>query len=85
MFIEITLELIKSFGITLLLAVVCGFLIPKVNVNSYRDIFEGALTTNNVLVGETAVVVESEAIDAIEDFDGTIIGGSPEILKLACQ
>ena len=40
-----------------------GIWYPKVNVNSSRDIFEGALGDNNALTGETATKVVSAALD----------------------
>lgn len=39
---------------------------PKVNVNSYHDIFEGSLTSNNVLVGENPVSVELKSVSVEE-------------------
>jgi uncharacterized repeat protein (TIGR02543 family) len=55
---------------------------PKVNVNSYHDIFEGALSANNALVGERAVQVELEAADPAVAREGVLNGGTPTVLKL---
>ena len=56
---------------------------PKVNVNSYHDIFEGSLSANNALVGDRAVVVGLEALDPSISREGEIYGGTPTVLKLA--
>lgn len=55
---------------------------PKVNVNSYHDIFEGALAENNALTGDGAVEVAVEAIDPAMARNGVINGGMPTVLKL---
>ena len=56
---------------------------PKVNVNSYHDIFEGALVRNNALVGERPVDVGLEALDPSVARDGVVNGGVPTVLKLS--
>ena len=56
---------------------------PKVNVNSYHDIFEGSLAANNALTGERAVSVGLEALDPSISREGVINGGTPTVLKLA--
>ena len=56
---------------------------PKVNVNSYHDIFEGSLSANNALVGERAVSVGLEAFDPSVSREGIINAGTPTVLKLA--
>ena len=55
---------------------------PKVNVNSYRDVFEGALGINNALVGERALTVKAEALDPSVAREGVIGGGTPSVIKL---
>ena len=55
---------------------------PKVNVNSYRDVFEGALGVNNALVGERALTVKAEALDPSVAREGVIGGGTPSVVKL---
>lgn len=40
---------------------------PKVNVNSYHDIFEGSLTSNNALVGTGGVEVAIETLELPTD------------------
>lgn len=56
---------------------------PKVNVNSYHDIFEGTLTANNVLIGSTAIDIETDKIDASEGDEGVVSAGSPKVLKMS--
>ena len=56
---------------------------PKVNVNSYHDIFEGSLVANNALVGERAVIVGLEALDPSTSHEGVINAGIPTVLKFA--
>ena len=55
---------------------------PKVNVNSYRDVFEGALGVNNALVGDRALIVMAEALDPSVAREGVIGGGTPSVIKL---
>lgn len=55
---------------------------PKVNVNSYRDVFEGALGVNNALVGDRALTVMAEAFDPSVAREGVIGGGTPSVIKL---
>ena len=55
---------------------------PKVNVNSYRDVFEGALGVNNALVGDRALTVMAEALDPSVAREGVIGGGTPSVIKL---
>ncbi|MBR2921269.1 MAG: hypothetical protein IKC27_07950, partial [Kiritimatiellae bacterium] len=54
----------------------------KVNVNSYRDVFEGALGVNNALVGDRALTVKAEALDPSVAREGVIGGGTPSVIKL---
>ena len=56
---------------------------PKVNVNSYHDIFEGSLAANNALVGERGVIVGLEALDPNISLEGVINAGTPTVLKFA--
>ena len=56
---------------------------PKVNVNSYHDIFEGSLSANNALVGERAVSVGLEVLDPSISREGVINAGTPTVLKFA--
>ena len=44
-----------------------GMWYPKVNVNSYHDIFEGSLTANNALVGAGSVEVAIETLELPTD------------------
>ena len=60
-----------------------GVWYPKVNVNSYHDIFEGSLAVNNALVGERAVSVGLEAIDPGISREGVIYADTPTVLKFA--
>lgn len=55
---------------------------PKVNVNSYHDIFEGSLTANNALVGTGGVEVAVVNLDPDNDNVGTLNAGSPRIFKM---
>ena len=55
---------------------------PKVNVNSYRDVFEGALGVNNALVGDRVLTVMAEAFDPSVAREGVIGGGTPSVIKL---
>ena len=55
---------------------------PKVNVNSYRDVFEGALGVNNALVGDRALTVMAEALDPSVAREGVIGSGTPSVIKL---
>ena len=55
---------------------------PKVNVNSYRDVFEGALGVNNALVGDRVLTVKAEAFDPSVAREGVIGGGTPSVIKL---
>ena len=64
-------------------AIAEGSWYPKVNVNSYHDIFEGSLAANNALTGERAVSVGLEALDPSIAREGVINGGTPTMLKLA--
>ena len=56
---------------------------PKVNVNSYHDIFEGSLAANNALAGERAVIIGLEALDPSISREGVVNAGSPTVLRLA--
>ena len=64
-------------------AIAEGTWYPKVNVNSYHDIFEGSLAANNALTGERAVSVGLEVLDPSIAREGVINGGTPTVLKLA--
>ncbi len=55
---------------------------PKVNVNSYRDVFEGALGVNNALVGDRALTVKADALDPSVAREGVIGSGAPSVIKL---
>ena len=64
-------------------AIAEGVWYPKVNVNSYHDIFEGSLANNNALVGDRAVIVGLEAFDPSVAREGVVSSGMPTVLKLA--
>ena len=53
---------------------------PKVNVNSYHDIFEGSLTANNALVGAGGVEVTIPVTDS--ESDGVLVTGQSKVLKV---
>lgn len=59
-----------------------GIWYPKVNVNSYHDIFEGALVVNNAMTGEVGVEVGMETLDPTVAREGVVYGGAPTVLKL---
>lgn len=54
---------------------------PKVNVNSYHDIFEGSLTANNALVGAGGVEVTVKEVES-EGEEGVINAGAPTVNKI---
>lgn len=54
---------------------------PKVNVNSYHDIFEGSLTANNALVGAGSVEVTVKEVES-EGEEGVINAGAPTVKKI---
>ncbi len=54
---------------------------PKVNVNSYHDIFEGSLTANNALVGAGGVEVAVREAES-EGEEGVINAGAPTVKKI---
>ncbi len=54
---------------------------PKVNVNSYHDIFEGSLTANNALVGAGGVEVAVKEVES-EGEEGVINAGAPTVKKI---
>lgn len=56
---------------------------PKVNVNSYHDIFEGNLTANNALVGDKSINVALESIDPSVVQSDIIYDGEQKVLKLS--
>ena len=66
-------------------AIAEGVWYPKVNVNSSRDIFEGALGDNNALTGETAVNVSVNSLDLSVANEGVINAGTPTVLKLTFE
>ena len=53
----------------------------KVNVNSYRDIFEGSLTQNNALTGDRPITLSLDALDANATNRGVVDANSPKVLK----
>ncbi len=55
---------------------------PKVQVNTYRDVFEGSLTDNNALTGTDPVEVVIDAADMSTILSGRITAGVPTVLKL---
>ncbi len=59
-----------------------GIWYPKVNVNSYHDVFEGALVVNNAMTGEVGVEVGMETLDPTVAREGVVYGGAPTVLKL---
>lgn len=54
---------------------------PKVNVNSYHDIFEGSLTANNALLGAGGVEVAVKEVES-EGEEGVINAGAPTVKKI---
>ena len=54
---------------------------PKVNVNSYHDIFEGSLTSNNALVGAGSVEVAVKETES-EGEEGVVNAGAPTVKKI---
>ena len=54
---------------------------PKVNVNSYHDIFEGSLTANNALVGTGGVEVAVKEVES-EGEEGVVNAGAPTVKKI---
>lgn len=54
---------------------------PKMNVNSYHDIFEGSLTANNALVGTGGVEVAVKEVES-EGEEGVINAGAPTVKKI---
>ena len=60
-----------------------GTYYPKVNLNSYHDIFEGVLSTNNVLVSYQPINVELESFDPNESNSGIIHAGTNTVLKFS--
>lgn len=55
---------------------------PKVNVNSYHDIFEGSLTANNALVGENPVSVELKSVSVEEGDELEVAKGTTLVIRL---
>ena len=55
---------------------------PKVQVNTYRDVFEGSLTENNAVQGTYPVEVSVAAADMSAAVAGRIVAGVPTVLKL---
>lgn len=54
---------------------------PKVNVNSYHDIFEGSLTANNALVGTGGVEVTVKEVES-EGEEGVVNAGAPTVKRI---
>ena len=54
---------------------------PKVNVNSYHDIFEGSLTANNALMGTGGVEVTVKETES-EGEEGVVNAGAPTVKKI---
>ena len=54
---------------------------PKVNVNSYHDIFEGSLTANNALLGAGGVEVAVKEVES-EGEEGVVNAGAPTVKKI---
>lgn len=54
---------------------------PKVNVNSYHDIFEGSLTANNALVGAGSVEVTIRETES-EGEEGVVNAGAPTVKRI---
>ncbi len=54
---------------------------PKVNVNSYHDIFEGSLTANNALVGAGSVEVAVKEVES-EGEEGVVNAGAPTVKRI---
>ena len=55
---------------------------PKVNVNSYHDIFEGSLTANNALLGAGGVEVAVKEVES-EGEEGVINAGAPTVVRVS--
>ncbi|MBR5591923.1 MAG: InlB B-repeat-containing protein [Kiritimatiellae bacterium] len=53
----------------------------KVNVNSYRDIFEGSLIQNNALTGDRPITLSLDALDANTTTEGVVNANTPKVLK----
>ena len=60
-----------------------GIWYTKVNVNSYHDIFEGNLTTNNALVCDKSIAVTIKPTDLSTPQSDVIYAGVPKVLKLS--
>ena len=63
-------------------AIAEGAWYPKVNVNSSRDIFEGALGDNNALTGETAVNVSINSIAVSDSAPKVVPSSSSAIYRI---
>ncbi|MGN0847015.1 MAG: hypothetical protein ACI4RA_06490, partial [Kiritimatiellia bacterium] len=56
----------------------------KVNVNSHRDIFEGALGSNNALMSESVTSISLPSVSVGDgEVDGVIAAGVTKVVKLA--
>ena len=69
-------------GIFTVPALAEGVWYPKVQVNTYRDVFEGALTENNALMSVSPVELTIAAADVSAVVAGRIVAGVPTVLKL---
>ncbi len=63
-------------------AIAEGVWYPKVQLNTYRDIFEGSLTENNAVTATEPVEVAIAAADMSTAVSGQIAAGIPVVVKL---
>lgn len=59
-----------------------GIWYPKVNVNSYHDVFEGKLISNNALKGDKPITINIETIDPSVPRQGIARPGVQNVIKL---
>ena len=64
-------------------AVTEGEWVVKVNVNSYRDVFEGALGVNNAMTGDRTVSILANVVDPSVSREGVLNAGTPTVLKFS--